>query len=88
MKHKIGDQIYIPSSFYIDHGEDDVQGGLATIEKFIFSDYLPEDHINSIFVTFEEIETAQYNYKVLLQKQDELKKEFRDRKAYNDPDFN
>lgn len=85
---KIGDKLYISSSYYISHGEDDVDGGLATIKSIKISDHLPADDNNSIFVTFEEIPGVEYNYKLLLEKQDKLSKEYADKIAKPNPDIN
>lgn len=82
----VGDKIYIPSAGYVYRGQDDVQGGLATIEKVEVSDTLPAHHINSIFIKVEEIPTSRYNYRLLMKEQMKLKKEFGDQVAGPDPD--
>lgn len=84
---KLGDKIYIPTSLYIDRGEDDVQGGLATISRIEHSRHLPEGHINRTFIYVKEVPGHGYNLSVLLERQDELKKKFGNRAAYPDPDF-
>lgn len=84
---KIGDKIYIPSSYHISRGSDDVQGGLATISRVEISKTLPADHVNAIMVLVEEISGTSYNYKNLMEKQEELKKEFGEKKACPDPDI-
>ncbi len=33
MKPNKGDKIYVPSAYYVYRGEDDFEGGLATINK-------------------------------------------------------
>lgn len=89
MKEKIpdvGDKIYIDNSFHISHGIDDVQGGIATISEIHISKTLPEDHMNSIFVSVKEIPGTKYNYISLMKEQEKLKQKFGDRKAYPDPD--
>lgn len=87
MEPKIGDKIYVPTSFYLSHGEDDFVGGLATIKNIEKSKSLPKDHFNYLFVTIEERKGSSYNYKCLMEDQDKLKKEFGDQKAYPDPDY-
>jgi hypothetical protein len=85
---EIGDEIYIPSAYYLGHGADDVQGGKTTITEVFRNDALPHDHINSIFVTVEAINPAtKYNYKALLEKQDDLKIQFGNQDAKPDPDY-
>lgn len=87
-KPKIGDKIYVYSSFYISHGEDDFVGGLCTINEIEYSDNLPSDHCNYCMVGIEERPGTMYNYKVLLEEQEELKKEFGDQVGYPNPDIN
>ncbi len=83
-----GQEIYIPSALYLGHGADDVQGGKTTITEVIRNDRLPHDHLNSLFVTVKAIgKQTQYNYRSLLEKQDELKAEFGDQQAMPDPDM-
>ena len=82
----VGDKIYIPSAGYVYRGQDDVQGGLATISKVGISDRLPGYHINSIFIQVEEIPAARYNYKLLMKDQIRLRKEYGDQVAGPDPD--
>jgi len=81
IKAKSGDKIYIPSSYYIDHPQDDVDGGIATINTITVNNYLPEDHYNRVFVSVDEIPNVSYNLTSLLEKQDKLKKEFKDKVA-------
>ena len=73
---KVGDKIYVPTSMSISNGSSDVQGGLCTIEKITYSDHLPEDHCNYCFVEVEELPGHSYNYKNLMERQDELKEQF------------
>ncbi len=86
IKHKVGDEMYVPSAFHISRGSDDVRGGLATIEAIKVSETLPEGHINSIFVDFKEV-LSSYNYLSLLERQKELKKQFGKERAHPDPDI-
>lgn len=82
-----GDKIYIPSSWHISRGSDDVAGGLATISKVIVDERLGEDHMNGVMVEFEEVPSTRYNYKVLLEKQEKLKEQFGNQIARPDPDI-
>ena len=84
---KIGDKIYVPSSYHVYRGEDDFEGGLATISKIEYSDNLPKTHINYIMVAIEEQPSAKYNYKILIKKQSELKKRYKDEVAHPTPDL-
>ena len=77
-KPKIGDKIYVHSSFYISRGSDDFVGGLCTINEIEYSDHLPPDHYNYCSVGVEERPGTLYNYKYLLDEQDELKEQFGD----------
>lgn len=85
---KIGDKIYIHSSFYISRGEDDVLGGLATINKVEVSKHLPIEHCNSVMIGVKEVSSTLYNYKSLLEEQEELKKQFGENSTRPDPDIN
>jgi hypothetical protein len=84
---KIGDKIYVPSSYYCYRGEDDFAGGLATIAKIEYSDHLPEDHINYIMVGIENRPQAMYNYRILMRDQVELEEEYKDSVAHPCPDM-
>lgn len=85
--HKKGDQIYVPTSLYVYRGADDFIGGLATIKDFDIAEYLDEGHVNKVMVSILERPGTSYNYKILLEKQEDLKNEFGEDKAYADPDL-
>lgn len=55
----VGDKIYIETSWYIDHGEDDVQGGLATVSAVRVEKY-------GTFVEVKEVPGSGYNLDVLM----------------------
>ena len=76
MKHKIGDDIYIPSAMYISRGSDDRVGGLAKIIK-----------IDTNSVTVDTFPNISFGYDNLLSQQEELKKTFGENRAYPDPDI-
>jgi hypothetical protein len=83
---KVGDLIYIPTSLFLDHGEDDIAGGLATIKKIERNKRNKSTNlINTIFVEFKEI-TGSYNWHVLLEEQKEHQKQYGKKVAHPDPD--
>lgn len=84
---QIGDKIYVPSSYYVYRGEDDFEGGLATINKVEVSKHLPKDNSNYWMVGIEGIPSTMYNYRVLVEEQDELKKEYAGKVAHSSPDL-
>ena len=95
-KPKIGDKIYVHSSFYISHGSDDFVGGLCTIDGIEYSKTLPEDHCNYCMVRIKERPSmvrikerpsTAYNYLYLLEEQEELKEQFGDQVGYPDTDI-
>lgn len=82
----VGKKIYVDSSYYISHGEDDFTGGLATINKI-------ETGISGgkkvKFIEVEENLGCMYNWdEFLANEQIKLKKEFGKRKAHKSPDIN
>jgi hypothetical protein len=83
---KPGDVLYIESSFYIDHGEDDVQGGKATVDRVLYKP-IPANPVNEYMVTFREVPGVQYNLTMLLRQQTKLASEYKDQWAHPDPDF-
>lgn len=80
----VGEDIYIGSSFYIDHGEDDVVGGLAEVAKVTLQ---VSGGVKMPFVAVKENPGTNYNWKYLQEVQAELKKEFGNKRAYQDPDL-
>jgi len=79
-----GDEIYVPTSWYLSRGADDVQGGLATVERI---EHKPSwgEH-NRVWVYVEGIERG-YNWSSLLPDQAKLKAQFGERRAHADPDL-
>jgi hypothetical protein len=77
---KPGDVIYIPGALYIDHGEDDVAGGMATVSEV-------ETKYGSTFVSVAEVPGRGYNWASLREQQDRLAEEYKDRRAHPDPDY-
>jgi hypothetical protein len=82
----IGQKIYVPSSLYVYRGEDDFAGGIATINKIEKSKTLPEDHYNYLMIGITERPGSMYNWRPLLERQEELQKMYGDQIAHPDPD--
>jgi hypothetical protein len=81
---KPGDELYVWSSLFIDHGEDDVCGGLAVVKK-IDHRPVPKNSVNDYMVEFVGINRG-YNLTILLEEQDKLAEEYGDRLAHECPD--
>lgn len=82
----VGQKIYVPTSLYVYRGEDDFAGGLATIKEIVKANFLPVDHYNYLSVVILERPGTSYNWRPLLERQEELKKMFGDEIAHPDPD--
>ena len=83
-----GTKMFVQSSMSISNGSSDTAGGLATIKNIEVSNHLPEGHFNAIMVEFEELPGHSYNYKSLLEKQEELAKRYYNGEvAHPDPDI-
>jgi hypothetical protein len=83
----IGQKIYVPTSLYVYRGEDDFSGGLATINEIEKSKSLPPNHYNYLMVGISERPGTMYNWRPLLERQEELKKMYGDEIAHPDPDL-
>lgn len=84
---KVGQRIYVPTRLSIDHGEDDVLGGLATIDKVTKSISAGKE---TFFVSVKEWPgefARSLNYDWLMERQEDLKREFGRRRARPDPDW-
>ena len=81
---KVGQQIYVRSSFHISRGSDDVVGGLATVTEISegISGGKP-----ALFVVVKEHPGTAYNWEILSEEQEKLKKQFGEKAAYPDPDI-
>lgn len=74
---KPGEDIYVPTAMYIDHGEDDVQGGLAEVVE-----------IKNGMIRVEPFPSTYYSWSPgLCEAQEKLKKEFGQGRAHKDPDY-
>lgn len=82
----IGDEIYIGTSLYIDHGEDDVMGGLATINGMEYNPGCKND-VNRVMVTVAEVPGRAYNYLIAKREEDKRRAQYGERRAYPDPDY-
>jgi hypothetical protein len=81
---KVGDDIYVPSAFYLSHGVDDVVGGLGKVIKVKEGISCGE---TTYFVYVAEHENKGYNWEFLAKQQEDLKKQFGNERAYPDPDY-
>lgn len=73
---KVGDDIYLPGAWYIDHGEDDKAGGLAEVVK-----------VEKEMVGVKEFPGSSYNWGYLRDNQEKWKKEYGNNRAHPDPDY-
>lgn len=82
---KVGDKIYVGSCMYISHGSDDFAGGEATVSS------VEEGQSGGETVTYVEIAERPghaYNWtQFLAEKQAQLKKDYKGKKAHPDPDI-
>lgn len=81
---KIGDDVYVGSSFYLSHGRDDFAGGKATVigVKEAVSGGKP-----TVFIRFDACPASWYNWDILRAEQVGLKERFGEQKAHSDPDY-
>ena len=86
-KPEKGMKVYIPTSMYISHGQDDVAGGIATVEKIEFSTFLEPEHYNYCMVVVKEVPGRGFNWNYLMENQIEWKKRYKKRIAHPDPDY-
>ncbi|WP_157448564.1 hypothetical protein [Brevibacillus brevis] len=80
-----GLRIYVPTSLSIGHGQDDVRGGLATIERIMLKEC--ENEYNTVFCTVKEVRGKSYNWRYLLSNQDKWAIKYDKQIARNDPDY-
>ena len=76
---KVGDVIYVPTRLYIDHGEDDVEGGLAMVTEI-------KDNYGTRFFYTAQHPGSGYNWKILYEDQAKHQKRYGMQVAYPDPD--
>ena len=75
---KPGDEIYVPTQWSIDHGDDDMDGGIATVQKIDCDDY------GNAFVDVGLFHSLNIDY--IMENQEAWKKEYGDRIAHNCPE--
>jgi hypothetical protein len=82
---KVGDYIYVQTHLYIDHGEDDVVGGLAQVTKVKPS--MSGGDPNTLFVSVAQHGGNSYNWsQILVHEQGKHMKRYDEDFAYEDPD--
>lgn len=85
MNVKVGDKIYVPSSFYCSHGVDDFVGGIATIAHVELGKSAGQDRT---FISIVERPGHSYNWdEYLAPAQSQLQRKYQDQIAYPDPDY-
>ncbi len=81
---QIGQDVYIPTSLYLYHGVDDFSGGLCRIIG------IKEDMSGGRKIPFVEVDERRshwYNWEILMEQQEELRKRHGNRRGYPDPDY-
>lgn len=81
---KVGDDIYVRTSAYISHGEDDFHGGLCRVAKVTVDMSAGKP---TWFISVEERPGTGYNWSILREEQAKLKAQFGDARGYEDPDY-
>jgi len=80
----VGQDVYIGTSLYLDHGADDFQGGLCKVDsvekKRTSGKEVP-------FVTVEERSGWEYNWEYLMENQEKWAARYGNRRGYCDPDY-
>jgi hypothetical protein len=80
----VGDVIYVPTNLYIDHGEDDIAGGLAMVTRV--DTRMSGGDNECVFVEIAQTSHS-YNWKqFLFPDQEEMMKRYKDEIARPDPD--
>jgi hypothetical protein len=81
---KVGDYIYLRSSFYIDHGQDDFCGGLAEVTRV-------EDGISAgktvAMISCKEKPGSRMNWEYLKGEQEKLAAQYGAKRAHPCPDY-
>ncbi len=80
----IGEDVYIGTSLYIDHGEDDFEGGLCEIIGI-------QDGISAgekaIYVRVKEDPFSWHNWSFLMESQDKWRERYGNQRGHPDPDY-
>jgi len=77
---KVGDLVYVDTSLFVTHGEDDFIGGLC--EVISVETYGEDNHRISV----KEDPDTSHSWEYLAEMQDKLKKEFGKKRGYQRPD--
>ncbi len=80
---EVGADVYVPSSLYLTHGEDDFAGGLCRIVR-IDRELSPH---GAPYVEVEEDPGTLHSWSYLLEHQDEWRERYGDRRGRPDPDL-
>jgi hypothetical protein len=80
----VDEPVYVGSSYYIDHGEDDFCGGKATIRS-IEREWFPTNPYNALSVTLHEHPGHQHNWYALMESEPETRERY-DGEAHPCPD--
>jgi hypothetical protein len=81
---EVGDYIYVPGELYIDHGEDDVAGGLSVVVKVKKSTSGGDP--NTPFIEVAQTSGSRNWRDWLFEQQADLMKEYGKNFSYPDPD--
>jgi hypothetical protein len=81
---RVGQEAYVPSERYLNHGRDDFSGGLCEIIQVTRGTPAGSD---VPFVEFKERPGYQYNWNWLMELQPELRKRFGAERGRADPDL-
>ena len=82
---KVGDLVYVGTMLSIDHGEDDVVGGLAQVTRAYKS--MSGGDRNCVFIEIAQHDRGGNWTQFLCPEQKDLMKEFGNEVAYPDPDL-
>ena len=83
---KVGEYIYTNTRMSLDHGWDDVCGGVSTVSKVY--QHMSGGNAECVFVEISQHERGCNLTQYLFFEQVRLKKEFGEKFAYPDPDYN
>lgn len=81
---KVGDEVYVPSAFYISRGRDDVCGGRATVERI--EERADWGDQNRWWIYVHEVPDRGYNWALISRDQERLRREYAGKVAHPCPD--
>jgi hypothetical protein len=82
---EVGARIVVPSSYYIDHGEDDFTGGMATVAAISY-DALCGNAYNRLMVEIKERPGWSKNWYRLIEDEEKNLETYGDQEAHEDPE--